>query len=109
MLETIAKNDKPKIHGKTGLRDHDKQKSQYCSRVQVREAFSDLIKNAKAKFIFLSYNNEGLMSLSDIEEIMSSRGKYGFFTQDHKRYKADNGRRYSSDKTVEYLHYVICD
>lgn len=40
--------------------------------------FSDLIKNAKAKYIFLSYNNEGLLSLQDINEIMSSRGKYGF-------------------------------
>jgi adenine-specific DNA-methyltransferase len=109
ILETIAKNDKPEIHGKTGLRNYEKQKSQYCSRAQVKKAFVDLIKNAKAKYIFLSYNNEGLLSLKDIKEVMSSRGKYGRFTKDYPRFKADSSRNYSAEKTVEYLHYVICD
>lgn len=108
ILETIAKNDKPEIYGKTGLRNYEKQKSQYSSRTQVKKAFADLIKNAKAKYIFLSYNNEGLLSLEYIKEIMSSRGKYGFFTQEYNRFKADSKREYSANKTVEYLHYVIC-
>ncbi|MDR0980008.1 MAG: DNA adenine methylase [Candidatus Nomurabacteria bacterium] len=107
ILETIAKNDRPKIKGKTGLRDWSGQKSVYCSRAKVKQAFADLIKNAKARYIFLSYNNEGLMSLNDIKEIMSSRGKYGYFTQDYSRFKADNNRDYSANKTTEYLHYVV--
>ncbi|MDO4526685.1 MAG: DNA adenine methylase [Candidatus Saccharibacteria bacterium] len=108
LLETIAKNDNPTIHGKTGLRDYASQKSLYCSRSQVKETFADLVANAKAKFIFLSYNNEGLLSLEDIKEIMGRRGEYGFFTKDYHRFKADAGRDYSANKTVEYLHYVIC-
>ncbi len=106
LLETIAKNDNPEIYGKTGLRDYKQQKSLYCSRAQVKKVFSDLIANAKAKYIFLSYNNEGLLSLEDIKEIMGNRGEYGFFTKDHHRFKADNGREYAADKTVEYLHYI---
>ncbi len=109
LLETIAKNDRPKIHGKTGLREYADQKSLYCSRAQVKTAFADLIKNAKARYIFLSYNNEGLLSLGDIREIMSQRGKYGFKTQGYRRFKADNSRKYSANSTTEYLHYVICD
>ena len=89
MLETIAKYDNPKIHGKTGLRDYEKQKSLYCSSSQVKEAFRDLILNAKAKYIFLSYNNEGLMTHKEIKEIMSERGKYGYFTKEYGRFKAD--------------------
>jgi len=108
LLETIAKYDNPEIHGKTGLRDYSKQKSLYCSRTKAKEAFSDLIDKAKAKYIFLSYNNEGLMSLDDIEEIMSKKGKYGVFKQKHNRFKADSNRTYSANKTVEYLHYVVC-
>jgi adenine-specific DNA-methyltransferase len=108
LLETIAKNDNPEIHGKTGLRA-DNKKSQYCSKAQVKKAFADLVKNAKAKYIFLSYNNEGLLLLDEIKEIMSRRGKYGFFTQDYHRFKADNRRDYSTDKTIECLHYVICN
>lgn len=110
LLETIAKYDSPQVHGKTGLRNYENQKSQYCSRTQVKKAFDNLISNAKQKYIFLSYNNEGLMTLNDIEEIMSKRGKYGYFTKEYGRFKADksNNRDYSATKTVEYLHYVIC-
>jgi adenine-specific DNA-methyltransferase len=108
VLETIAKYDNPKIHGKTGLRGYAKQKSLYCSRPQVKKSFKDLIDNAKVKYIFLSYNNEGLMSADDIKEIMSSRGKYGVFTKEYSRFKADKKREYKAEKTVEYLHYVIC-
>lgn len=111
LLETIAKYDKPKIYGKTGLRDYQNQKSLYCSRTQVKEAFKDLILKAKTKYIFLSYNNEGLMTLDDIKEVMSLRGKYGHFMKEYNRFKADKSenRNYKANKTVEYLHYVICN
>lgn len=110
LLETIAKYDNPKIYGKTGLRDYQNQKSLYCSKSQVKKAFKDLILKAKAKYIFLSYNNEGLMTLNDIKEIMSTRGKYGHFTKEYNRFKADKSenRNYKTNKTVEYLHYVRC-
>ncbi len=110
MLETIARYDNPDIKGKTGLRDYNEQKSLYCSRLQVKRAFKDLILKAKTKYIFLSYNNEGLMSLDDIKEIMSLRGKYGFFTKDYNRFKADKteNRNHKANRTIEYLHYVVC-
>lgn len=111
LLETIAKYDNPKIHGRTGLREYQKEKSLYCSRVQVKKAFKDLILKAKARYIFLSYNNEGLMTLDDIKEIMSLRGKYGYFTKEYNRFKADKSenRNYKAKKTNEYLHYAICE
>ncbi len=111
MLETIAKYDNPKIHGKTGLREYQDQKSLYCSRPQVKKAFKDLILKAKVKYIFLSYNNEGLMTPEDIKEIMSLRGKYGQFTKEYNRFRADKSenRNYTANKTIEYLHYVVCN
>lgn len=108
LLETIAKYDKPKISGKTGLRDYSMQKSQFCRKNQVCEAFKDIIENAKAKYIFVSYNNEGLMSLEQIRNIMSIRGEYGYFTKDYNRFKSDNTRDYSANKTTEYIHWVKC-
>ena len=110
MLETIAKYDNPKIHGKTGLREYQNQKSLYCSRSQVKKVFRDLILKAKAKYIFLSYNNEGLMTPEDIKEIMSLRGEYGYFKKKYSRFKADKdkNRDYIAKKTFEYLHHVVC-
>jgi adenine-specific DNA-methyltransferase len=107
LLETIAKYDAPEIHGKTGLRDYSAQKSDYCTRARARAAFADLVQNAKAKYIFLSYNNEGILTSDDIREIMSRRGRYGFFTKEHNRFKADSARDYSTNKTIEYLHWCI--
>ncbi|MEK7564797.1 MAG: DNA adenine methylase [Patescibacteria group bacterium] len=110
LLETVAKYDNPKIHGKTGLREYENQKSLYCSKVEAKKTFKDLILNARTKYIFLSYNNEGFMTLNDIKEIMSLRGKYGYFTKEYNRFKADKdkNRDYKANKTLEYLHYVVC-
>lgn len=108
ILETIAKYDNPEIKGKTGNRV-EKVKSKYSSKKQVKDAFLELITKANAKYIFLSYNNEGLLSLGEIEEIMSSRGQYGVFEKEYQRFKADKteNRNHKSEKTIEYLHYVV--
>jgi adenine-specific DNA-methyltransferase len=58
ILETIARYDSPEIHGKTGMRDCREQKSDYCSRSNVKRAYSELIENIDANYIFLSYNDE---------------------------------------------------
>lgn len=109
VLETIAKYDNPILKGKTGLRNYTKQKSGFCSSKTVTAVFEDLITNANFKFIFLSYNNEGLMSLDTIKEIMSKYGEYTQFTTEYRRFKADNddNRNITANVTTEYLHCLI--
>lgn len=109
ILETIALYDNPVISGKTGLRNYADQKSQFCSSRTVKEAFESLIKNADFKYIFLSYNNEGLMSLDTIKNIMEKYGEYTVFTQAYQRFKADKteNRNHKADSTIEYLHCLI--
>lgn len=107
LLETIARYDNPVIHGKTGLREYSEQKSDFCIKSKVEKSFAEIIKNANFKYIFLSYNNEGLMSSQTIEKIMKKYGKYRYEIQEHKRYKADNAREAKADKTFECLHCLI--
>lgn len=109
VLETIARYDNPKLSGITGLRDSTGQKSKFCSKRIVADVFEDLIKNAQFKYIFLSYNNEGLMTSDTIRKIMSGYGEYRLFTSEYKRFKADKdeSRNISSDSTTEYLHCLI--
>lgn len=107
MLETIAKNDNPAIKGKTGLRNYESQKSVFCIKSKVCDAFDKLIKNADFKYIFLSYNNEGLMSFDEIKDIMSKYGTYSLYTKEYRRFKADNNRNNKADSTIEYLHCLI--
>ena len=108
VLETIARYDYPELFGKSGLRDYSQQKSAYCSKRTVEDVFDDLVKNAKFKYIFVSYNNEGLMSLDIIKKIMEKYGKYTCFTQEYRRFKADKdiNRNISSSTTIEYLHLL---
>ena len=89
LLETISKYDNPIIKGKTGLRDYSNQKSKFCSKSQVNQVFEELISDADFKYIFLSYNDEGLMSLETIKKIMEKYGEYQCFTTDYKRFRAD--------------------
>ena len=107
LLETIARYDNPAIHGKTGLREYEEQKSDFCIKSKVEKAFTEMIKNANFKYIFLSYNNEGLMSSQTIEKIMRKYGKYKCEMQEHRRFKADNAREAKADKTFERLHCLI--
>lgn len=108
ILETIAKYDDPLINGKTGLRA-EKVISNFSRKKEVLSSFSELINNSKSKYIFLSYNNEGLLTLDDIKKVMSKKGKYGFFSKKYSRFKADKSesRNHKSTYTTEYLHYVI--
>ena len=107
ILETIARYDNPKIKGKTGNRV-EKVKSDYSSKREVKRAFTDLISKANAEYIFVSYNNEGLLTHKEIKDIMSTRGEYGVFEKDYQRFKADKTekRNHKATKTTEFLHYV---
>lgn len=104
ILNTIALYDNFIPKGKTGLRDYTK--SAYCKKAMVLKSFDNLVKNAKFKYIFLSYNNEGLMSAEDIKNTMTKYGKYSLATTNYQRFKADSAREYSADKTTEYLHIL---
>jgi len=106
ILNTIAKYDTFVPKGKTGLRDYNKSK--YCSKLTVKNEFEDLIKNAQFNYIFLSYNNEGLLSVADVENIMKKYGKYSLASTDYRRFKADKtaNRNHKATKTEEYLHIL---
>lgn len=104
LLNTIAKYDNFIPKGKTGLREY--KKSNYCQKGMVKTAFEDLIKKAEFKYIFISYNNEGLMTFSDIKNICSQYGHYDFVEQEYQRFKADSNRQYFDNKTIEYMHIL---
>lgn len=106
LLNTIAKYDNFIPSGKTGLRCYER--SRYCRKDEVANVFEDLIKKAKFDHIFLSYNNEGLMSAENIRKIMQKYGKYDLITTDYQRFKADKteNRNHKASETIEYLHIL---
>ena len=106
LLNTIAKYDNFTPKGKTGLREYNR--SNYCKKNEVLQSFEELIKNACLRYIFLSYNNEGLMARSDVQNIMQKYGTYHLVTKKYQRFRADKAtsRNHKADSTVEFLHIL---
>jgi adenine-specific DNA-methyltransferase len=106
LLNTIAKYDSFEPQGKTGLREY--YRSDYCKKNEVKNSFEELIKNANFKYLFLSYNHEGLMTEDEVKSIMSIYGKYSLKTTNYQRFKADKteNRNHTATATVEYLHIL---
>ena len=111
LLETIARYDYPKIKGVTGIRDCEDQNSEFCYKNQAALALENIIANANFKYIFISYNNEGIIPFEVIKYIMSKYGDYKLYSTEYKRFKADKdcNRNILSNYTIEYLHCLIKD
>ncbi len=110
LLETISKYDYPEIHGVTGMRDYEDLKSPFCMKSEVANAFEDLISKAKFGNIVMSYSTDGLMTATEIEQILK---RYGI-EKTYKMYSVPY-RQYMSKKTkqteclYEYLFYIKKD
>lgn len=106
LLNTIAKYDTFVPRGKTGLRDY--YRSSYCRSGEVKDSLEFLLKNARFRYVFLSYNNEGLMPAAEIRRVMEEFGRYDLVTQNYQRFKADKteNRNHLASATKEYLHIL---
>lgn len=101
VLETIAKNDSPKVSGITGIRQYSQEKSEYCMKTRVHGAFEDLIINADFKHIIISYSDDGLLS---IEELMSLL-KTHCISNSVKVYKIEYSRYKGKIQTTQNKHF----
>lgn len=90
ILETIARYDYPQIHGVTGMRTYDNQKSVFCKKSTVASAFETMIRDCKSRYILISYNNEALLSTEELSEICrryAVNDSFKLFEYDYRRYK----------------------
>lgn len=94
ILENIAKWEKPQVFGVARKMDRTNLKSDYCT-VKATSAFEDLIKNIKAKYIVLSYNNmaekgndrsNAKISDEDIIRILKNKGEVEVFSSSYKAF-----------------------
>lgn len=107
VLETIAMYDYPILKGITGQRDHQNKKSCFCNKSTALKSFEELIKKAKFKHIILSYSNEGLMNVSDIENILKKyeiKKSFKMYEIPYRRFKSHN--QPSNANLKELLFYI---
>jgi adenine-specific DNA-methyltransferase len=82
--ETLVKWDKPEVYGVACKRvDVRERKSAFNSKVKAKQALSEVVDASRAKYLLLSFNDEGHLSQEDIEEIL---GPSEVFEIEHSRY-----------------------
>lgn len=91
------------LKGKTGLID-GYNKSSFCSKGKVYESFKKLLDNLKCKYIFISYNNEGLLGYEELKDLLSSYGELKIYKIPYKKFKAQ--KNVTGDSVYEYLWFI---
>ena len=112
LLETIVKYDNPdiKILGKneteresiSGLRE-DLPISKWCKKGEIKLELKKIL-SSKSKYIFMSYNTEGLISEEEIKEIFEEYGNLTIKYKDYKRYRSNKRVK---DKEIKELLFCL--
>lgn len=96
--------DKEGNERKTGVGDYNK--STYSRSAEAYKSLCDLIENSgNFKYVFLSYNNEGIITTEQVKELFSKHGEYKLLAKGHKRYKS-NRVEGQKPEVEEYLHVL---
>lgn len=70
VLETLSRYDFPNISGITGRRIHNDRKSFYTRKKEAILVFEDLIRQANFSHIVISYSNESIIPINDLEKML---------------------------------------
>ncbi len=105
VLETIAKYDNPPIHGVTGMRDYQEQRSDFCTVRGVKNAFRRMIENAKVKYVLISYNNEGLLTTEELTDICKEYALPNTFYLQEINYRRYNNAGTAPGGVKEQLYF----
>lgn len=107
LLETLILDDNPTISMVTGSRSTAPLRSDWSKMYKANILFDKILAETKAKYIILSYNNDGFMSKEFIESSMKRYGKPETFLCKKISYKKyQNWKSQNNKEHFEYLFFV---
>ncbi|MGE5674988.1 MAG: DNA adenine methylase [Mycobacterium leprae] len=92
VLENIARWTKPLLMGKTRKFPRQELKSPYSTRRHAASHMQQLISQARARHILISYNNEGIIPDELILQALNARGETQVFTRTYAIFGNGAGR-----------------
>ncbi|MDR2336904.1 MAG: DNA adenine methylase [Candidatus Nomurabacteria bacterium] len=93
-------------NGVSGIAE-DWQRSGYNKTVSAEKAMDDLIKNTPARYILISYNNEGIIPIDKFEKIVSKYDpNFELLEQEYNTYRGSRNLRDRSNKVKELLWLI---
>lgn len=85
--ETLVRWDKPNHYGVACKRIECRQyRSPFNRKREIGKAMRALVAAIRARYVVVSFNNEGYLSRETLEEMLRSRGHVRTIPIDHKRY-----------------------
>lgn len=107
LLETLILDDNPSISDITGSRKTAPMRSDWSKDIKSHILLDKVLAKTKAKYIILSYNNDGFMSKEYIESVFKRYGKPETFVCNKIRYKKyQNWKSCNENEHFEYLFFV---
>lgn len=107
LLETLILNDHPSVSKVTGSRPVMPMRSDWSKEYKAHILLDKIIANTTARYIVMSYNNDGLMSKEYIEAVMKRYGNpetYCCKKISYKKYQ--NWKSQNHKEHFEYLFFV---
>lgn len=105
ILETIARYDNPNIHGVTGMRNYEQQRSDFCTVKGVEAAFRRMIENANVHYVLISYNNEGLLSTERLSALCQEYAVHNTFCLNEIKHRRYNNVGTNPGGVTEQLYF----
>jgi adenine-specific DNA-methyltransferase len=103
MLNLINDYNEAEIQGGTSGITRYWKRSAYNKRRQAEEAMDDLICGTNAKYILISYNNEGIIPADRLKKILSKHGKSKMMVQDYNAFRGSRNLKKRNIKVRELL------
>ena len=92
ILETIARGDFPEAIGKSGLRDWWGQHSKLCTKTRGIQSFEKIIGDMNCDKFLVSYSEDGLFKLDELEECLKKFGHVEVLKIDYNRFRSNNSK-----------------
>ncbi len=117
--ESLVRWDKPEVYGVACKRvDCRTRASAFNSRPGIAPALRDVVHKARARYLLVSFSNEGFVSRDEMEALLGERGAVTVIERDYKRYVGAQIGIYNPDgakvgtvshlRNKEYLYLVRC-
>jgi len=105
IFETLIKDDHPSVSKVTGSRPTGPMRSDWSKEYKAQILFDKILSETKAKYVMLSYNNDGIMSKTFIESALKRYGKAETFELKKINYK--KYRNFKTKTTNEHFEYLF--
>ena len=108
MLNLLCRYEEPaEVSAVSGI-PTDWKRSAYNKARQAEQAMADLVKHTRARFILVSYNDEGFIKPNVMRDVLEERGRVERFDRQYNTFRGSRNLKGRSIHVNEQLFLVDC-